>query len=521
MAAAVCGGGVRYSNDVPIPQFKMNFGRAAGQNGSAARLTAQQVEQVLPGVWRWASLTDTESQTGLADDGLAGLTGTSPTHDGPNGSTKADLTQAITDRCGTGLMTADGLVLIDPPRLEAGALATLVAGAGPMRHIVLTSPRRAALAEPFRGPGVTVWVPAMSGGTMSGGTVSSATTPADAADCAQDTRAFSFADALPGGLMACELPAVPADAGSEAAGIEVALLWPEAGDGLLITGDILPVVGQVPVYYEGAAPPVDAYLDAIKALLAAEPGTLAPARQAPPDAQVIRATAYAAHLGSPSHARRAAPVEGPRFLMPRATRVLEETLLAPVVLRRPLVRLSGSAMIPAASDAAREWIADPFACSRCGQPNEPMPQTCGGPKIARLCPDCRRQQREQLPAARVMFCAGGCCTREGARAVASAFRQELACHGLADRVDVVPVSCLGECSIGPFVRVAAGTGEESPSAAAYRVRTVERARRYAADEGEVIDDESELVLSRFAALVQPSEAQGVVAALAEELAARE
>ena len=50
-------------------------------------------------------------------------------------------------------------------------------------------------------------------------------------------------------------------------------------------------------------------------------------------------------------------------------------------------------------------------------------------------------------------------------------------------------------------------------------RDPERARRFAADEGEVIDAESEVVLSRFAALVQPPEAEQLVDDLAAELRA--
>ena len=116
-----------------------------------------------------------------------------------------------------------------------------------------------------------------------------------------------------------------------------------------------------------------------------------------------------------------------------------------------------------------------------------------------------------------MVCAGGCCTREGARAVTSAARQAVQAAGLADEVDVVPVSCLGECSLGPFVRIAGPHGEEPDFARAFREDSGVRARRYAADEGEIVDEESELVLSRFAALVQPDEVGGLVRRLARRV----
>ena len=148
-----------------------------------------------------------------------------------------------------------------------------------------------------------------------------------------------------------------------------------------------------------------------------EPGTLAPGRQAPPAPAVMYATGYTAHIGRPFHQRRAAPVEGPRFLVPQAGRILEEALLAPVVLRRPAFNPAGR--------SGSEWLADPQACIRCGRASTPAVQTCGGPFIPRLCPDCRAAEREIPPALRVMACAGGCCTRAGARAVLSALRQEV------------------------------------------------------------------------------------------------
>jgi hypothetical protein len=294
-------------------------------------------------------------------------------------------------------------------------------------------------------------------------------------------------DTLPGGLLPCALPMED----------EAAVLWPDAADGLLIVGDALPFIGQTPVYREASAG-MALHQDVIRALLAADPTVIAPAHQAPPDRWVAFATAYAAHIGSPTHARRAAPVTGPRFLVPEAEKVLNEALTAPVVLRT-------------GPDGVER--PDPFACARCGASNEPMRQTCGGPPIPRQCPRCRAAQRERLPVARVMVCAGGCCTRDGARAVASAAREALAARGLTHVVDVVPVSCLGECSIGPFVRLSTAQGDELPAARDYREETIGRARVLAEQLGETIDDESELVLSRFAALVQPREVAQLVESL--------
>jgi (2Fe-2S) ferredoxin len=362
------------------------------------------------------------------------------------------------DRCGTALKTPDGLVLVDPPGLARDERVFLEGAGGEVRFVVLTTGELEGLAAPFEGAELRV----------------------------------AGRDALPGGLLPVALPLEG----------EAAVLWPEAGDGLLMVGDVLPFVGPTPVYLEGEAPEMAVFLDCIRALLAADPRVIAPAHQALGDRAVMRSTAWAAHIGNQLHQRRAAPVEGPRFLVPMAERVLDEALIAPVVLRR---------------DAEGRWKPDPFACARCGAPNVPMTQTCGGPPIARLCPECRKEQRDRLPLARLMVCAGGCCTREGARAVASAARRALVERGLEQDVDVVPVSCLGECSLGPFVRVSTARNEEPEVVRTFRERTVERARVYARQEGEVIDDESELVLSRFAAQVQPREVERLVEEVAAEL----
>ena len=387
------------------------------------------------------------------------------------------------DRCGTALKIENGLALVDPPAMSGADRRRLEDAAGPVRFVVLTSARHGALATPFQEAATSV----------------------------------AGRDQLPNGLLAVALPE------ESALGDERALLTLRSEGALLLTGDVLPFVGPTPVYYEGEAPPVPVFLDAIRTLLAVEPQLIAPSRQAPVDRQVMWSTGYAAHIGNRTHQQRAAPVEGPRFLVLQAQRVLEETLVSPVVVRY-------------SPDGA--WVPDPFACARCGRENEPMRQTCGGPPIARLCARCRAEERERygasqrpgagaavgvieataaLPAARMMVCAGGCCTREGARAVMSAARQALAAKGLERTVDVVPVSCLGECSIGPFLRVATSRGEEPAAAQVYRERTVERAQRFAMEEGEVVDDETELVLSRFAAQVQPREAVRLVELLSPSL----
>lgn len=409
------------------------------------------LEEVLPGVWRW-----------------------------PDG--------AGTDRCGTALATADGLVLVDPPALADAARRRLEVAAGAIRHVVLTAGRLAGLAAPYRSPRVAVRV----GGR----------------------------DRLPGGLIACPLPG--------AAG-EVALLVRGAGGqdggGLLLTGDALRVVGQTPVYREGDAPPIPAYLETLQALRALEPAALAPAHQTPALVQVVRATAWAAGLEHPRYRERAAPVQGPRFLVLEAARVLDEASRAPVVLRRagpPLPALPGSAGAPGeagtgVAGVGEAWLADPFACSGCGRPNAPLRQTCSGPGVPRLCAACRAAAREHPAAARLLVCEGGCCTRYGARAVASAARQALAARDSAARVEVVPVRCIGRCALGPYVRAAAAGGEEPAGAAAYRAAAAARARAAAAGAGLELDGEAEANLRRFAPGARPHEMDAYVGRLVADL----
>jgi hypothetical protein len=116
-----------------------------------------------------------------------------------------------------------------------------------------------------------------------------------------------------------------------------------------------------------------------------------------------------------------------------------------------------------------------------------------------------------------MACAGGCCTRVGARAVLSALRQAVADQGAAGDVEVVPVSCLGECSIGPLVGVATAGGAEPAGATTFRQARLPRLRQFAADEDEELDEASERVLARFTALVQPAEAAVLVCDLVADL----
>jgi hypothetical protein len=115
---------------------------------------------------------------------------------------------------------------------------------------------------------------------------------------------------------------------------------------------------------------------------------------------------------------------------------------------------------------------------------------------------------------RVLVCEGGCCTRYGARAVASAARRALADHGLEDQVEVVPVRCIGRCALGPYVRVATAAGGEPAGAAAFREEAAARTRAYAASLDYPVDRDVELNLSRFAARVQPDEAERLALALA-------
>ncbi|HXI16691.1 MAG TPA: hypothetical protein VNM48_09980, partial [Chloroflexota bacterium] len=421
------------------------------------------VEQVLPGIWRWEGAT------------------------GASGEDR--------DRCGTAIESPDGLVLVDPPPLPAGAAAALSRMAGSIRHVVLTSPYLAHLAQPFD-EGVAVWAPFLQAETES---APRGRVPADG------MQGFAPGDVLPGGLTPLALPFGMRHASD---GTQVALHRDQGDDGaLLITGDAIRVVGQTPVYREGDWASMVDYQRVVQALLEVKPAFLLPAHHAAADDRVARATGYAASIGTPSHERRAAPVTGPRYLVPHATRVLTEVLQSPVIARRAPAASGGEA-------TKSDWIPDPYACTNCGRPNEPAIFTCGGPLIPRMCPICRAGRRQRPAAYRIMACGGGCCTRIGARAVLSEARLAAAELGLTERVDVVSVSCLGECSIGPLVGVAEGCGGEPAEGTAWRVAALPHTRTRAAMEGEQLDEASERVLARFAAFVDPAQVRSLVGRLA-------
>ncbi len=423
----------RMTNETSAPAG--GVGDAAAGGGA---LVTGVPEQVLLGVWRWAA---------------------------PDGS----------DRCGTALLSPQGVVLIDPPPLSAAGRAALEAEAGPARHVALTSERLLPLASAARrawGRDVTVWLPAADGRTP------------DAA-----------IESVPLGTVG-----------------EVALAWRGTGspvldgcglrrdDMVLTTGDSLRVAGQTLVYHEGEQPPVGEYLRLLETLKATGAVHLLPARHAPEDPRVVASTAWAAGLENPRYAQRAAPVRGPRFIVWQAQRVLAEALAAPVVLRGD--------------------VPDPFACSRCGAESRPLRQTCSGPPVPRLCGTCREADRDshRTPALRVLVCEGGCCTRAGARAVAAALRAEVIRSGAPD-VDVVPVRCIGRCALGPYVRVASGAGDEPPTAAAFREAAAAGARRYATEHGIQVDEDAERNFSRFAPRVGQEDAARLIAQAAAPQAA--
>jgi hypothetical protein len=87
----------------------------------------------------------------------------------------------------------------------------------------------------------------------------------------------------------------------------------------------------------------------------------------------------------------------------------------------------------------------------------------------------------------------------------SALRREINTADMARAVDVVPVSCIGECSIGPFVRVANARGVEPSVAARLREALSDRARDLADETGEKIDADSEAVLTKWIPMVVPAE----------------
>jgi hypothetical protein len=92
-------------------------------------------------------------------------------------------------------------------------------------------------------------------------------------------------------------------------------------------------------------------------------------------------------------------------------------------------------------------------CPVCGQPSRTRGTTCGGPDIALLCNDCRRESMAKGKLS-VQFCVGGCCTRAGARPALNALLESLRDEdALGDRVSVVPVDCMDMCDDGPVCRI--------------------------------------------------------------------
>lgn len=390
---------------------------------------------------------------------------------------------------GTAVATPDGLVLIDPPAMAPATRAR----AGRVAAVLLTSVANRRDARSWRAAGATVWAPVEAGAPAPEG-IDRPFVPEAPGD-------------LPGGL---RVGVVPGD-GTIGGDPEVAYLWGVQVDRagvastawLLATGRSFPVAGQVP-YFDDGGPggdrTVEGYLGLLRALQALGADAILPAVHLPLDEAVVRSTGYAGHVGRPSHARRAAPVTGPRLVVGPASRVLGDAIASPVIRRR-------------ADDAGAGWIADPWACTSCGVAIEPLPATCGGPPIPRQCAGCRQARRGALPDFRVMVCGGGCCTREGARAVVSAVRRMVGEADVARAIDVVPVSCIGECSIGPFVRVADGRGVEPTVATRLRDALSDRARDVADELGERIDADSEAILARWIPMVRPSDG----AALARDL----
>src|SRR5215212_5098418 len=85
-------------------------------------------------------------------------------------------------------------------------------------------------------------------------------------------------------------------------------------------------------------------------------------------------------------------------------------------------------------------------CPVCGQPSRTRATTCGGPDIALLCNDCRRDSLAKGKLS-VQFCVGGCCTRAGARPALNALLETLKTQGALGpgRVSVIPVDCMDMC----------------------------------------------------------------------------
>ena len=467
----------------------------------ASNPQTERFAEVLPGIWRW-------------NDGVS------------------------VDRVGTAVASPDGWILIDPPEMPDELVAVATRDAS-VNAILLTDPRLAPLASGWRARGALTWAAGDPAHVPHG--VDRVFTPGHPGD-------------LPGGIRVGVLPApehlsagifadgnghdqpLGASSGSHGLALEaetwnqVAYCWtvqlPKAADGtggvawIAVTGDALSVAGQTPYFDEPPAGSrfategrtIEWHQAVLRALQALAPDVLLPGRHGPFDEAVARSTGYAGHIGRPSHVRRAPPVVGPRFGIGQAGRVLADTVASPVIRRLPVEVASLEGVFDPLA-----WVAEPWACTSCGTRTEPLPATCGGPPIPRLCPDCRVATRAELPEVRMMVCGGGCCTREGARALVSALRREVVANRIDRSVAIVPVSCIGECSIGPFLRVADARGAEVPVAARLRATLTETARDLAAETGEVIDAASDAVLDKWIPMVRPQDGASLVRELAPAL----
>ena len=188
------------------------------------------ITPVLPGVWRWAD-------------------------------------PASSERCGTALSTAAGLVLVDPPALDGAARA----GVSRTRRVRSPTSCSPAPTGPPGGP-----LPHRRGGHPDAGAGGRRRRP----------RLRSQGTPSPAGSPSASSRRTPPQG-----------RWPcsgrTQGTACCSPGRASRWSGQVPVYLEGVAPPLPVYAGLVRALLAMEPGTLAPALQAPPAPAVDQATGYA------------------------------------------------------------------------------------------------------------------------------------------------------------------------------------------------------------------------------------
>lgn len=91
-------------------------------------------------------------------------------------------------------------------------------------------------------------------------------------------------------------------------------------------------------------------------------------------------------------------------------------------------------------------------CPMCGEPTRTRETVCGGPPIALLCNDCRRDSMAKGKLS-VQFCMGGCCSRAGAAPALDALLTSLQAQDAMGAVSVVPVDCMDLCQDGPVCRI--------------------------------------------------------------------